>query len=560
MEKINPMLQQALEYSRMGMSVVPLKPDKKSYIQWKRYQTEKANETQIKEWWNKWPDANTGIITGAISGIDSIDIDSQDAYDAINDFYLETNFISPIYKTPDHGYQIWVKHRNGLSNAADIIPTVVKGLDLRTNGGYTVAPHSKCEYDKHGRHVVGSHKWLDKLSIHHVKISDWPSMLYDTILQACGNRGTRGNGGNEDAHVHSPWIERFKQQIGEGARDETLFHISNYLVKGGMPKSEAEQFLKLINSTTFSPPLSESEIRVKLKSALDRDESRVKNVLSDLREYVMGADGIFSSQEFFKATQLQQNIRTQKTVSQGFSRLVDEGLIERYGGKNGLFRKVEGECEVIDFINCDLKTSVVSLPLGLDELVEVYPSNIIMLAGVSNMGKTAFMIDMIYRNMQKMEVWYFNSEMDGPELKKRLSDFRAVDSLRDWKFNSRSMVENMEDVVAKGPGKLNIIDYLELDQDHYKISGMIRRIHKKLDGALAVIAIQKKPGTPVGVGGYGTIYKSRLALNIEKGVCEIFKAKNWKGKRNPNGLKRKFDIIDGWDLAGRGEWYQDVVK
>jgi hypothetical protein len=556
MEKINPMLQQALEYCRMGMSVVPLKPDKKSYVQWKRYQKEKADEKQIKEWWYKWPDANSGIITGEISGIDSIDIDSQEAYDAINDFYLETNFISPIYKTPNKGYQIWVKHRNGLSNAADVIPTLVKGLDLRTDGGYTVAPHSKCDYEKHGRHIVGSHQWLDKLSVRHVKISDWPSMLYDTIIQSCGNRGTRGNGGNVESTPNSPWIDRFKNAIGEGVRDETLFHISNYLVKGGMPKSEAEQFLKLINSTTFNPPLSESEISIKLKSAFDRDESRVKNVLSDLREYVMGADGIFSSQEFFKATQLQQTIRIQKTVSQGFSRLVDEGVIERYGGKNGLFRKVENECDVIDFINCDLKTSSVSLPLGLDELVEVYPGNIIMLAGVSNMGKTAFMIDMIYRNMKKMDVWYFNSEMDGPELKKRLTDFRAVESLRDWKFNSRGMVENMEDVIARGHGKLNIIDYLELDQDHYKISGMIKRIHKKLDGALAVIAIQKKPGNPVGVGGYGTIYKSRLALNIEKGVCEIFKAKNWKGRRNPNGLRRKFDIIEGWDLAGRGEWYQ----
>ena len=556
MEKINPMLQQALEYCRMGMSVVPLKPDKKSYIPWKRYQTEKADEKQIKEWWNKWPNANSGIVTGAISGIDSIDIDSQEAYDTINDFYIDTNFSSPIYKTPNKGYQIWVKHRNGLSNAADVIPTLVKGLDLRTDGGYTVAPHSKCSYEKHGKKIVGSHQWLDHCSVRQVQISDWPSVLYDTIVQKCGNRGIGGNGGNVEPATPSPWVDRFKGPITEGARDETIFHIANCIIKGGMPRNEAEQFLKLINSTSFSPPLSDSELAVKLKSALDRDESRVKNVLSDLREYVMEATGIFSSQDFFRVSQLQQTIRIQKTISQGFSRLVNEGIIERYGGKNGLFRKVETECEVVDFLNCELKTSTISLPLGLSELVEVYPSNIIMLAGVSNMGKTAFMIDMIYRNMDKMDVWYFNSEMDGPELKKRLKNFKSVDSLRDWKFNSRSVTENMEDVVASGEGKLNIIDYLEIDDEFYKISGMIRRIHKKLDGAVAVIAIQKRPGALVGLGGFGSIYKSRLAINIEKGICEVYKAKNWKTKRNPNGLCRKFEIVDGWDLSGRGEWYQ----
>jgi hypothetical protein len=556
MEKINPMLQQALEYCRMGMSVVPLKPDKKSYIQWKRYQTEKASEPQIKEWWSKWPEANTGIITGAISGIDSIDIDSQEAYDAINDFYLETNFISPIYKTPDHGYQIWVKHRNGLSNAADIIPTVVKGLDLRTNGGYTVAPHSKCEYDKHGRHVVGSHQWLDKLSVRHVEISDWPSMLYDTILQACGNRGNGGTGGNESACLDrtSKWVDVFKDKICEGIRDDACFHISNCLVKGGMGKGEAEQFVKLMNRYAFNPPMDEKDIAEKIKSALNRDESRSKNILADLRDYVEDTSGTFTAQDFFKAAQLQQNLRIQKTVSQGFSRLLKEGLIVRHAGKNGQFRKVEKDIETIDFINCNVKRFPISLPLGLNELIEIYPGNVIMLAGVSNMGKTAFMIDMIYRNMKHFDVSYYNSEMDGPELRKRLDDFKAVDSIRDWKFNSFGMSENMEDIIASGEGKINIIDYIELDKEPYLINGVIRRIHKKLQGAVAIIAIQKKPGTDVGVGGYGTIYKSRLALNIENGMCEIFKAKNWASRRNPNGLKRKFDIIDGWDLAGRGEW------
>jgi hypothetical protein len=314
----------------------------------------------------------------------------------------------------------------------------------------------------------------------------------------------------------------------------------------------------LLNKTSFNPPMDDKEILIKIKSALSREDFRIKNVLSDLREYVESANGTFSTNDFLRASGLPQTIRVQKTVSQGFSRLVQDGLIERHGGKNGTFKKIENDCEEIDFLNCDYKPLKFNMPLGLNELVEVYPGNVIMVAGVSNMGKTAFMIDLIYRNMKEFDVTYFNSEMDSKELRKRLDDFRAVDSIRDWKFKSRSVVEDMEHHIVPGEGKINIIDYIELEKDHYQINGIIKKIHKKLNGAIAIIAIQKKPGADVGVGGYGTIYKARLALNIEKGICSIFKAKNWVGKRNPNGLKRKFEIVDGWDLSGRGDWYRET--
>jgi hypothetical protein len=547
----------------MGMSVIPLKPDKKCYIQWKKYQTEKAGDKEISEWWRRWPDANTGIVTGSISGIDSIDIDGQEAYDSLNDFLIPSNFISPIYKTPDNGFQIWVKHRPGLPNAADTLSKTVKGVDVRTNGGYTVAPTSNCDYIKHGRHVVGRHKWLDGLTPRHVSISEWPDMLFETILQACGNRGNGGICGNnlepqaKAERGSSAWAERFTDRIGEGIRDETIFHIANYLIKGGMPKHEAEKFLTLLNLYTFNPPMDEKEVLIKIKSALAREDVRVKNVLSDLREFIETVNGIFTANDFMRSTGLPQTMRVQKTVSQGFSRLVQEGLIERHGGKNGTFKKIENDCEVIDFLNCDYKPLKINLPLGLNELVEIYPGNIIVIAGVSNMGKTAFMLDIVYRNMKNLDVSYFNSEMDGKELRRRLDDFKAVETIRDWTFKSKSVVEDMEHQIEQGEGKINIIDYIELEKDHYQINGIIKKIHKKLNGAIAIIAIQKKPGADVGVGGYGTIYKARLALNIEKGVCSIFKAKNWAGRRNPNGLKRNFDLVDGWDICGRGDWYRE---
>ena len=66
----------ALKYAKLKWSVIPLKKDKTPYIKWLPYQKKRADTAQIKEWWEKHPRANIGIVTGAISGLVVIDIDS----------------------------------------------------------------------------------------------------------------------------------------------------------------------------------------------------------------------------------------------------------------------------------------------------------------------------------------------------------------------------------------------------------------------------------------------------------------------------------------------------
>jgi hypothetical protein len=184
------------------------------------------------------------------------------------------------------------------------------------------------------------------------------------------------------------------------------------------------------------------------------------------------------------------------------------------------------------------------------------PGNIILIAGSPNSGKTAFMLNIIKENMNKFDTWYFNSEMGGSELQKRLVKFKDITSLRDWKFHSKGMPANIADTIAPGEGKLNIIDYLEIHTNFYEIGAPIRAIHDALKGAIAVIAIQKNPGAAAGLGGYRTLEKPRLAINLEPGgICKIAKAKNWKTEMNPNGRQRKFFTFNGCELSGQGEWY-----
>ena len=41
-------LDAALKYEEMGYSVIPVKPDKKPYIKWEKYQAEKTTALQIE--------------------------------------------------------------------------------------------------------------------------------------------------------------------------------------------------------------------------------------------------------------------------------------------------------------------------------------------------------------------------------------------------------------------------------------------------------------------------------------------------------------------------------
>jgi hypothetical protein len=64
-------------------SVIPVRGDKRPYIKWEQYQKERATEEEVRGWWKKWPNAMIGIITGKISDLAVIDIDTDEGREEI---------------------------------------------------------------------------------------------------------------------------------------------------------------------------------------------------------------------------------------------------------------------------------------------------------------------------------------------------------------------------------------------------------------------------------------------------------------------------------------------
>ena len=164
--------------------------------------------------------------------------------------------------------------------------------------------------------------------------------------------------------------------------------------------------------------------------------------------------------------------------------------------------------------------------------------------------------------MRNYKILYMNSEMGDTELRLALERFKNT-SLEDWK--AVELIErsyNFSDIIS--PNDINIIDYMEIYEDHFKIGAKIAQIHKKLKNGIAIIALQKPKGRDEGRGGSVTLEKPRLYLSMSCGNLKITKAKSWSTLakntgQNPNGLTIDFKLVQGCKFIpnGSGWHYRD---
>jgi putative DNA primase/helicase len=128
----------ALSYAVQGYSIIPLKKDKKPLINsWIDFQKTPASEQIIEGWWLRHPEANIGIVTGAISGITVVDIDVK------GDTVVPLDTFPPTFtvKTPSGGYHLYYQYDKDIKQTANTYPQFPH-VDIRNDGGYVVGPGS----------------------------------------------------------------------------------------------------------------------------------------------------------------------------------------------------------------------------------------------------------------------------------------------------------------------------------------------------------------------------------------------------------------------------------
>ena len=143
----------ALEYARRGLHVFPLHSIRNGQCTCGQncgknagkhprvtggFKAATIDPKQITSWWTKWPDANIGIATGAISGIVVIDIDGPKGLEALRQLEAELGPLppGPTAKTARGSHRFF-------GHTGEFTPcSAADGLDVRGDGGYVVAPPS----------------------------------------------------------------------------------------------------------------------------------------------------------------------------------------------------------------------------------------------------------------------------------------------------------------------------------------------------------------------------------------------------------------------------------
>jgi len=474
-----------------------------------------------------------------VSNLTVVDIDTQEAKARIENL-LPDNFLTPIVDTPSGGEHIYCQYQDGIGNAVRFMP----GCDIRSEGGYVIAPPSS---DRRG-----AWKWREGCKIGSVQVVP----LADSILNSI-YAFIKRTGQDETALQGVTSVTNRYMDFNEGSRDETIFHITNCLLKGGMPEKEIEYLLSLIAQRICNPPYPERDISTKIQSALKRSETRERNLSYEILEWLALQEGYISVTECDRELQIvtKEQKANRRVI---FHRLAkDEKIIKTE--TSGKYRVPTKDYEVMDANNIPTgKPLDIRLPFWLDQYVEILPGDLIVIAGTPNSGKTALFLDTVAHNMNAWECWYFSTEM-GPTAWARRRDKR--DPPLEWKFKFVHGFSNYEDIIK--PDAMNFIDYVEQNEgEAFKIPGILAKIQRKLRKGVAFVALQKNQGMEWGIGGQQTKAKPALFLAVEPDYPQgakirVVKAKAFK-EYNPNGFCCNFKIIKGINLLETSGWGPEI--
>lgn len=236
---MNKLLDWARRYVSKGFSVIPchFKTKQPAIASWKEFQGRLPTDDELVEWFNNG-NKNIAIVTGAISGIAVVDLDSQRAVE----FAKTNNFpASPLSKT-SKGYHIIYKYKDGARNfqKRDDLPDI----DMRGEGGIIVVEPSI--------HPSGvPYQWVKGKGLDDLPIAKLPEIILAKNTQD-----------------KTPLKELY-QGVSEGNRNESLARLVGSWANDGLSFEECLTNAGIWNSKNY-PPMDSREVERTVKSIFEK--------------------------------------------------------------------------------------------------------------------------------------------------------------------------------------------------------------------------------------------------------------------------------------------------
>ncbi len=252
----------ALSYCRRGWSVIPIRftgsiEDRKRPLldAWEPYQRERASEEQIHSWWQRWPQANIGVVMGAVSGLIALDLDGPNAVPLLRDSHVFLPQTAAVQTK--RGYHAFYQHPGyEIPNRAKLLSDGDgSGVDVRGDGGYVVAPPSV-----HGSGWV--YQW--------VRSPDEGIAPLPPGVAALLSRQSNGEVEAQDAS----WFEQVWQGVPEGQRNDAATRLVGYWLAVTKGNEEATYRAMEAWAARCEPPMALKELRATIRSVARREAAK----------------------------------------------------------------------------------------------------------------------------------------------------------------------------------------------------------------------------------------------------------------------------------------------
>jgi len=206
-----------------------------------------TDEATIRDWWTKWPRANIGMPTGAITDCVVVDVDPRNGGDQTLEQLVAEHGPLPatvIALTGGGGQHILFKHPGGHIKCRPF----AEGLDCKADGGYIVVEPSVHSSGK-------SYAWELSSRLDEVERAELPSWLLALVQgeAAVKPQAAAPIGGG---------------RIPSGRRNDTLIAMAGGLRQKNLSPEAIRAAVLAENYSRCDPPLDESEVLSIVASAL----------------------------------------------------------------------------------------------------------------------------------------------------------------------------------------------------------------------------------------------------------------------------------------------------
>jgi hypothetical protein len=590
------LLELATKYAGSGLSVIPIKADGSkapAISEWTSYQREIAGPDELQRMFSNG--CGIAIVCGRVSGnLEVIDFDEDGFPKQFSEVVRAAGRQEllerlPIVKTP-HGAHLFLRcdgsigGNQKLAQILDSQQRIKTAIETRGEGGYVVTVGSPAACHPSGK----PYKMVrgDLAAIPSITAEDRNFLLSAArSLNGYTRKDDRkskdpapqdgGGRPGDDFNQRATWAEilephGWKHVSSKGDEDqwrrpgknEGISATTNYNGSGMLYvfSSNAQPFetergyskysaYALLNHNGDCSEASRA-LRSKGYGSLDNRQAEgvTRNIAQEVREYLESLAGSFNTQQLYSDLGIRE--LSDKTAARVALHRLKGSLIEPDGNRAGWYRIISDKLREMDLENVCTEELDLWLPLDLHNYAGVMPGNLIVIAGGPDAGKTAALFNIVKRNIDRWACHYFNSEMSPEEFRKRIDLFG--DFPRKHKnFHPYERSSDFQDVIRSGKYNLNIVDFLELTEEFYKVSRLMSDIHRRLNGAVAVVAMQTKTGTDLPLGGERAMEKARLAISLRSGnrsepnTAKILKCKNRKTDHSMIGKTRTYKLIRG---------------